>query len=83
MNFFLIRNSEETKLTVGTPLNLVNYFIRQLILSHDFAGLQIPNHEVAVLITTRQENAIGTKRYCSYTACMEDIIYGNSRWEWF
>jgi len=82
VNFVFICNCEETKLAVGTPFNLVDDFVRQLILTHDFARLQIPDHKIAVFIATSNEHAVGTERYCSYTACMEDKIDGNSCWEW-
>ena len=58
MNFIFVCNREEAKLVIGTPLNLVNYFIYQLILAHDLTGLEIPDNEVAIFVTACQEHAV-------------------------
>ena len=81
MNFIFVCNREETKLVIGTPLNLVDDFIYQLILAHDLAGLEIPDNEVAIFVSTSQEHAVGADRDGSDTAGMKVIVDGNSRWE--
>lgn len=82
VHFVLIGHSKETLFHGGTPLDAVDNLVREAVLTHNLCRTSVPDHQVVVLISRRQEETVWTDSNRAHCRCVERELDRHLHWEW-